>query len=114
MTLAIDFDRTLMDTYHPQPGFKLGPPMPGAVEIMSKLKAAGHILVIHTCRANDGGAAVVTVEKWLDYFKIPFDYVWASEHGAKPVADFYIDDKGLRFVDWPKVQESLKYMGVQL
>lgn len=108
MVVAIDFDHTLCDTHNITPPFKIGPPLPGAKESLVKLKEKGWTIIIYTCRANDGDKAVRVVEDWMKYFKIPFDYVWTAEKGAKPVADYYIDDKAIYFKDWTSIMEILK------
>jgi len=109
MILAIDFDRTIHDNDAIPEGRKMGPPKAGAVEALTKLKELGHTIIIHTCRANDGSAAIVVVDKWMKYFNIPYDYVWPySDHNqVKPVADAYIDDKGIRFHNWNQVMSEL-------
>ena len=103
MIAAIDFDHTIHDNNNILPNFKLGQPMAGAKEALTKMRLAGHTILIHTCRANDGAKAVRVVEDWMKYFQIPFDAVWQAHNGAKPVADYYIDDKGLRFTTWQEV-----------
>ena len=108
-TFAIDFDHTICDTHNVTPPHKMGPPLPYAREFLTKLHEKGHTIIIHTCRANDGSRAIRVVEDWLKYFEIPFDCVWsAALNGAKPVADYYIDDKAIRFTSWKEVEEILE------
>src|SRR5688572_18850256 len=107
--LAIDFDHTICDSSNIPEGHKMGPPLPGAVAALNKLKAAGHTIIIHTCRANDGAKAIKVVEDWLKYFNASYDVVWsATLNGAKPVADVYIDDKGLHFQTWDQTLQELE------
>ena len=92
MIIAVDFDQTLHDCYHPRSGGTMGPPIEGAREAMLILKAKGHNLIIHTVRGNKPGH----VRNWLNYFKIPFD----SVTNIKPPADLFIDDRAVRFTNW--------------
>jgi capsule biosynthesis phosphatase len=80
-------------------------PVPGAVERMRSLKAAGHYLILltarhmKTCGANPGlvmaRVGKITLE-WLDRHGIPYDEI----HFSKPWAEVYIDDNALRFTEW--------------
>lgn len=111
MILAIDWDRTLHDTDHPVPGRKLGPPLPGAREALWKLKEAGHKIIIHSCASHKA------IRPWMDYFVIPFDYIWGEspgDYGVKPAADFYIDDRGLFFQSWDQTLAEIEQRGPYL
>ena len=46
MIIAVDFDGTLCMGTYPE----IGSPKPYAVEVMNKLKADGHYLILWTCR----------------------------------------------------------------
>ena len=90
--LAIDFDRVIHDCDHPKDGRKMGEPMVGAKAALTILKNMGYTVIIHSCnRAN-------VITDFMKYYEIPYDSIWQGE--GKPVADFYIDDKGLRFTTW--------------
>ena len=106
LTIAIDFDRTICDTDNVTPPYKMGPPITGAVEALQRLHEAGHKIIIHSCRSSDGPKAIKVMEDWLEYFKVPYDSVWSDI--GKPVADWYIDDKGYYFTgDWEAVLDGL-------
>ena len=109
MTLAVDFDRTIMDTDHPPPGHRLGNPLHGAVETLQKLHGMGFQIIIHSCRSNEGERSIKVMKDWLDHFQIPYDRIWGEPPCAlgKPIADAYIDDRGLRFTSWEQVLEEL-------
>tara|TARA_B100001564_G_C20242802_1_gene491280 strand:+ start:194 stop:547 length:354 start_codon:yes stop_codon:yes gene_type:complete len=88
-------------------------PIQGSVEIMQKLKKEGHYLIIYTARNmvtynNNLGKIIANQSKvvidWLEKFKIPYDEL----HFGKPVADFYIDDKGYKLESWNKFYEDLQ------
>jgi hypothetical protein len=95
MIIAIDFDGTLHTGKWPE----IGAPAPYAVEVMNRLKADGHYLIIWTCRENETQTAMIN---WLLEKGIPFDRVNEHKPGScelygykarKVYAHLYIDDK---------------------
>jgi trehalose-6-phosphatase len=95
MIIAIDFDGTLhMGKW---PG--IGIPAPYAIEIMRKLKADGHYLIIWTCREGERQTEMIN---WMLEKGIPFDRInnhhpdSVGKYGSnsrKVYAHLYIDDK---------------------
>lgn len=101
--ICVDFDGTLFqwgDLY------EKSPPFVGAVEAVRKFKQAGFEVVIFTSRMSptwwasegwDMKKAMVEqnafITKRLNDFGIPFDRITAE----KVPAEYYIDDKALRF-----------------
>lgn len=103
MILAIDFDRVIHDTDNPLTGRRMGAPMEGAKESINRLYNKRHTIIIHTVMAtNESGKKAV--EDWLKYYKIKYHSVTA----IKPNADWYIDDRSLKHVDWKTTMEFLK------
>ena len=96
---AIDFDGVVHDHVHPVAGFKMGPPMEGAKEVLTLLKKAGHTIIIHTVKGDNPGF----VMDWMNHYKIPFDDVTRQ----KPVADYYIDDRAVKFTSWKELRTKL-------
>ena len=95
MIIAVDFDGTLHTGKWPE----IGVPVPYAIEIMQKLKADGHYLIIWTCREREQQTKMVN---WLLEKGIPFDRVNEHKPGSieqygyvsrKVYAHLYIDDK---------------------
>lgn len=97
MIIAIDFDGTLCQDAYPG----IGDLMPGAYDAMQELHAAGHYLIIWTCRC---GQQLCDAVNWLIELGIPFDRI--NDHcpanveqygagGKKVFADVYIDDRNL-------------------
>jgi len=112
-TLAIDFDGTIAQ----QDGWEypeMGPPFHGVAEAIQKLKDQGFKILIYTCRLNqhneNNGTAEEELERltqYLDQVGVPFDDFVVAEVG-KPFAEYYIDDKGIRFNgDW---NETVKFV----
>lgn len=92
--LAVDCDGTLFE-YRKPPEF--GPPNPGMVEVVRKVKAAGWHIAIWTCR-NDSPE----LRGHLDKHGVPFDFVneypyWPPDGSAKLSAEVYLDDRAMEF-----------------
>lgn len=105
MKICIDLDGTICALRRPGEGYADVLPLPGAVEKLRALKAAGHYLIVMTarhmatCQSNVGLVVArqgKTLFDWLERHAVPFDEVWFG----KPHADIYIDDNALRFESW--------------
>lgn len=99
MLIALDFDGVLHDATNIPTGKRMGPPMPGALDAVRALVARGHALVVHTTRGDIGAH----VTNWLRYFEFPAMPVT----NIKPNADVFIDDRAIRFTDWPSALAAL-------
>ncbi len=100
-TLAIDFDGVI---HRYSRGWADGtiydPPVAGAIPALWALRAAGYRIVIFTGRLREEGQHH-HVEQWL------------TQHGAppctvtniKPRALAYIDDRAVRFTNWPDIRK---------
>ena len=108
-TVAVDFDNVLF--HHPEwKGHEhYGPPIDGAREALIELQRMGFKIMIWTTR--------VSLEVVGDACKehgIPFDYINHNPNQppdvnpSKPVADYYIDDRAVRFTRWPEVLAEIK------
>ena len=95
MVIAIDFDSTTHNPFNRKKGYKMGAPIPGAVEAVQKLKRDGHTIIIFPTWA-DTEVKRKAILDWLEYFEVPFDDITST----KPNADVYIDDRGYRFENW--------------
>lgn len=101
-TIAVDFDSTLHQYDRGwQGGALYGAPIPGAVEALTRLHNEGFRLVVFTCRA-DNPNQTWAVQDWLTQHGFPEMAVT----NVKPQAIAYIDDRGLRFTNWP---DMLRY-----
>jgi hypothetical protein len=103
LRLAIDLDDVIHDPHNVKPGYKMGVPIDGAFEALWKLKNDGAIIVIHSVWA-DTEVKCRAISEWMNYFKLPYDFIT----NKKPVADFYIDDKALKFENWKQTLEEIK------
>lgn len=109
MRICIDLDGVICELKKPGQSYADLQPMPGAIEKLRGLKAAGHYLIIHTarhmktCEGNVGRVIArqghVTLS-WLAKHGIEYDEI----HFGKPHAQVYIDDNALRFSGWDKIK----------
>jgi hydroxymethylpyrimidine pyrophosphatase-like HAD family hydrolase len=117
MIIAVDFDGTLAMGKYPE----IGSPKPYAVEVMNKLKADGHYIILWTCRR---GERLEQALNWMLEQGIPFDRINAHEPAnlalygddtRKVYAHVYIDDKQVGGLPtWPEIydwitEEERKY-----
>ena len=121
--IAVDFDGTVVDHQFPA----VGPDVPCAVDTLRELVAAGHKLILWTCRS---GAHLEAAKKWYSDRGIaiagancnPEQSAWSTS--PKIHANVFIDDAALgcpllasptsnrSFVDWAEVREMLFHKGV--
>jgi len=124
MKIAIDFDGTCVAHEYPNIGADIG-----AVPVLKRLVAEGHLLILNTMRCGPELEAAV---KWFEKNEIPLYGVNADPHqkewteSPKVYAGLYIDDLALGcpllstvspmpddhvigkpFVDWARVERFL-------
>lgn len=123
MIIAVDFDGTCVEHDYPAVGMDVE----GAVDVLRRLNAKGHRLILFTMRS---GELLAAATKWFKDRKIdlwavnenPEQREWTSS--PKVYADLYIDDSAvgcpIRFIDgarrpvinWAKIRTQLEYDGV--
>lgn len=108
MRICIDLDGVVCRLRDPGQSYADLLPVPGAVEKLRALRAAGHYLILYTarhmktCGGNVGQVVArqgTTTLDWLKQHEIEFD----EFHFGKPHADVYIDDNAMRFEGWDKI-----------
>lgn len=82
----------MYDKFDPK---KIEPPRPGAQKALKGFKERGWRIIVHTVRGSKK-----LVADWLNKNDIPWDYInenpdQPADASDKPVADLYIDDRGL-------------------
>ena len=111
MRLAVDLDGTLAHHMDPFDSKCIGSPMPGAMDAMKACMAAGHSVIIHTCRVNSDKQAPAMIKAWLKDNGFPDMPVWSQQ--GKPDASLYLDNKGMHVCPeddpkaWSKVCKQL-------
>ena len=108
MTIAVDFDGTIVKDNYPG----IGEAMPGAVEVLKKLRKEGYPLVLWTCRTGKHLAQAVA---WCAERGIRFDTINGNlrsniqkygDDTRKVSASLYIDDRGLEpLPHWDDIYE---------
>lgn len=94
--IAVDFDGTLCQSAYPE----IGEPIPYSILYVTRAKAAGNILILHTCR---NGKYLDDALAWCAARGITFDYVNENtpeniaRYGdtRKIYADLYFDTNSL-------------------
>lgn len=109
--IAVDFDGVIHRNskgYHD--GTIYDEPVFGVREALEHLSSMYRI-VIFTCKANPGRPLVnkktgsQLVWEWLCKHDLA-KYIETVTH-EKPRAKFYIDDKGIKFIDWKQTLEEI-------
>lgn len=95
--VAVDFDGVVHDHKNKPIHSKMGPPIEGAFHALQRLRN-GYKIVIFCVWASDPEKREV-IAGWLRSYGMPFDEIT----NIKPHAEFYIDDKAVRFTTWDEV-----------
>jgi capsule biosynthesis phosphatase len=105
MRICIDLDGVICRLKKDGETYADVQPVPGAVEKLRALRAAGHYIIIHsarhmkTCNGNVGQVIArqgATTLAWLAQHGVEYDEI----HFGKPYADVYLDDNAVRFESW--------------
>ena len=98
-TICFDFDGVLA-AYDEWENGKIGDPLPEGIRLAQLCEKQGYKIVINTCRTHPQHGAgnqreqFLAIKKWLYDNKVSYDWV---EMKGKPIADVYVDDRGLKF-----------------
>lgn len=108
MIIAVDFDGTIARSDYPD----IKGEMPYAGEVLRRLHASGHYIILWTCRCGD---RLLDALNWLLEHKIPFDRIndhnpdnvrLYGEGGNKVYAHCYVDDKNAGgFPGWLEIEK---------
>lgn len=116
MIIAVDFDGTIARSDYPE----IHGEMPYAGEVIRRLHASGHYLILWTCRDGD---RLLEAVNWLLERRIPFDRINChhpenvrryGKGGNKIYAHCYVDDKNVGgFPGWLEVERMIEEMEVE-
>ena len=110
--ICFDLDNTLCENKKDGEKYEDVLPKPGAIQYLNELRNNGHYIVIFTARNmlthnNNLGKIIANqapiVIDWLKKYNIPYDELLFG----KPLADYYIDDKAIRFTDFKTLKKQL-------
>lgn len=102
-TIVIDFDGTLCDHCFPE----AGEPKPGVKQALDRLKELGFEVKIHSVRTatyweelgQNREEHFEIIKKFMEENDLPYDEIILDENMDKPIAEYYIDDRAIRFKD---------------
>ena len=111
MTIAVDFDGTIVEHKYPA----IGAELPFAIETLIKLKEEGHKLILWTVREGRllDEAVEFCRERGLEFYAINRDYPeeekGRNNHFSRKLkADLWIDDRNLGGLpDWGTIYEMV-------
>ena len=119
MTIAVDFDGTIVEHRYPA----IGKELPFAIDTLRKLVSDGHKVILWSVR--EGRLLDEAVEfcrtRGLEFYAVNSEYPnfsWNHDGARKLKADIYIDDHNLGGIpDWDVIYEmvtsNMKYSDVQ-
>ena len=76
-------------------------PKKGAAETIKKLKNKGYNIIIYTARS---WTEYEITKNWLNKNKINFDELFMG----KPIGEYWIDDRAIKFNNWDSVSKKIK------
>ena len=105
-TICYDFDDTIAPT---EPDGVPKKPFDGIAKTFHNLKKRGLKIIVQSARWGTGDEEynkkqMDVVRGFMYRWRIPYDGIWT---GKKPRADFFVDDKGIRATENPKVSYDL-------
>ena len=111
MTIAVDFDGTIVTHEYPQ----IGSELPLAIPTLKRLKEDGHKLILWTVREGDllDDAVLWCRERGLEFYAVnkefPEEDVKNVHYSRKPKVDIWIDDRNVGGLpDWGTIYRIIK------
>jgi hydroxymethylpyrimidine pyrophosphatase-like HAD family hydrolase len=110
LTIAIDFDGTIVEHRYPE----IGKILPFAFETLKQLQEEGHNLILWTYRAGDmlDKAVGFCEENGMEFYAVNQNYPEEGNHfdgSRKILADIYIDDRNIGgFAGWSQAYRMIK------
>ena len=113
MKICFDLDNTLCHGYP----YEDAKPFPKAAEMLQRLKALGHTIVIYTARGmksrgGDVGRIMAEIApltfRQLDEWGFPYD----AAYFGKPDCDIFLDDKASNMISYDQVFDLVGRMSL--
>ena len=113
--IIVDFDGTICGFEFPA----CGPPEPGVREALIELSEMGFKITIHSCRTatywqdviDEGNRLkhIIAIACFMKEHALYYDEILIDENMNKPLAEFYIDDRGVGYKgNWPDVVNEIR------
>lgn len=109
MTIAVDFDGTIVTHKYPQ----IGDELPFAIDTLKHLQEEGHKLILWSVREGKrlDEAVDFCARRGLVFYAVNSEYPgasWSGNGSRKIAADVYIDDSNLGGIpDWSAIYDQL-------
>lgn len=109
MTLAIDFDGTIVEHKYPE----IGKTLPFAFETLKALQNQGHILILWTYRSGKflDEAVDFCKKNGVEFYAVNKNYpeeIYDESISRKILADIYIDDRNFNgFPGWGVIGQAI-------
>lgn len=109
MTIAVDFDGTIVEHEYP----KIGKEIPFALQTLRQLHDDGHQLILWTYRAGEDLQAAVDycTENGVLFYAVNKNYpeeIFDVSISRKILADIYIDDRNIGgMLDWGDIYAQI-------
>jgi len=114
-TIIVDFDGTICEDLPVMSLTKIGPPQPQVKEALKRLKDLGYFIRIHSCRTatywkeRSREKQIQLIRKFLGKHEIPYDDIIIDIHMDKPLAKYYIDNKGIQYNNnWMEIVKQIE------
>lgn len=111
MLIAVDFDGTIVEHAYPA----IGKPIPFAIDVLKRLQAEGHMLVLWTYRTGPllDEAVQYCRERGVEFYAVNRSFPeeeWTDGAPRKIDADYFIDDKNIGGLpDWAEIYRIIRY-----
>lgn len=99
--IAIDFDGVIHDFKNPVEGRRMGATIEGTKEALRYFKQRGYEIIVFTVWGDEKGQK--TISDFMNYYELPFNRIT----NIKPQAEYYIDDKAIKFTNWEEVLKQI-------
>lgn len=109
MTIAVDFDGTIVTHRYPE----IGDELPFAIASLIRLQQEGHKLILWTVREGKylDDAVDFCAKRGLTFYAVNSEYpgsAWSNKEVRKISADLYIDDCNFGGIpDWPTIYATI-------
>lgn len=110
MTIAVDFDGTIVEHKYPA----IGKERPFAIDTLKSLAEKGHKIILWTSREGEllDSAIRFCKDRGLVFYAVnstyPEDSLFKKDQPRKIVADIYVDDRNLGGLpDWGTIYEMV-------